>query len=93
MPLSGWKGQTAGLTDRQVSSKALSQHRIATLSGSYVGVPTIEAFDAYLLVPRDSADLDRSKEGSGPTPSPADLDCDRIAALAPADSNGLAVPS
>lgn len=87
--------ETAGLTDRQTVQKVLSQRQNRYLARQLCWVMTIEGLETYILVPRDSADLDLLVEALRPTPSPMDLDCviGVRGPIAPPDMcNGLMVP-
>jgi hypothetical protein len=89
------RAETAGLTDRQAVQKVLSQRQNRYLTRQLCWVMTIEGLETYILVPRDSADLDLLVEALRPTPSPMDLDCviGVRGPIAPPDMcNGLMVP-
>jgi PatG C-terminal len=89
------RAETAGLTDRQTVQKILSQRQNRYLTRQLCWVMTIEGLETYILVPRDSADLDLLVEALRPAPSPMDLDCviGVRGPIAPPDMcNGLMVP-
>jgi hypothetical protein len=89
------RAETAGLTDRQAVQKVLSQRQNRYVTRQLCWVMTIEGLETYILVPRDSADLDLLVEALRPTPSPMDLDCviGVRGPIAPPDMcNGLMVP-
>jgi hypothetical protein len=89
------RADTAGLTDRQATQKVLSQRSNRYLARQLCWVLTIEGLETYLLVPRDTGDLDLLLEALRPTPSPADLDCviGIRGPMAPAEMcNGLVIP-
>lgn len=89
------RADTAGLTDRQALQKILSQRQNRYLARQLCWAMTIEGLETYLLLPRDSADLDQLVEALGPTPTPADLDCVigiRGPIAPPEFCNGLLLP-
>lgn len=84
-----------GLTERQAMHAALSKPENRYLVRQLCWVFTIEGLETYILVPRDSADLQLLVEAVRPTPSPADLDAviGLRGPLAPPEMcNGLMVP-
>lgn len=90
-------GQTdaAGLTDRQALQTVLSQRHHRYLARQLCYVFTIEGIDAYIVVPRDPADLDLLIEALRPNPRATDLDIviGRRGPIAPPDAcNGLMLP-
>lgn len=89
------RGDTSGLTDRQVLQKVLSQRHNRYLARQLCWAMTIEGLETYILVPRDPADLDLLVETLRATPTPADLDCVigvRGPIAPPELCNGLMVP-
>ncbi len=85
----------AGLTDRQALQEVLSQRQNRYLARQLCFVLTIEGIDAYILVPRDPADLDLLIEALRPNPRPTDLDVvlGRRGPIAPPEAcNGLMLP-
>jgi hypothetical protein len=89
------RDETAGLTDRQGLQKVLSQRQNRYLLRQLCWVMTIEGLETYILVPRDSADLDLLVEALRAVPSPIDLNCviGTRGPIAPPDMcNGLMVP-
>src|SRR6516164_7231234 len=87
--------ETAGLSDRQVLQRVLSERQNRYLARQLCWVLTIEGLETYLLHPRDPADLELLIEAVRPTPSPGDVDV-VIGALGPIAPpqmcNGLMVP-
>ena len=84
-----------GMTDRQAMHAALSRAENRYLVRQLCWVLTIEGLETYILVPRDSADLQLLVDAVRPTPSPADLDAviGIRGPLAPPEMcNGLMVP-
>lgn len=65
---------TAGQTDREAVHTVLSQRQNRYLLRQLCWVLTIEGLETYILVPRDSADLDLLVEAVRPAPSPLDVD-------------------
>jgi hypothetical protein len=89
------RADTKGLTDRQALQSVLSKPENRYLARQVCWVMTIEGLETYILVPRDSADLDRLVEALRPTPSPLDLDCVigvRGPIAPPEMCNGLMIP-
>jgi PatG C-terminal len=89
------RADNAGLSDRQAVRDMLSQRQNRYLARQLCWVMTIEGFETYILVPRDSADLDLLVEALREQPSPMDLDCviGFRGPIAPAGMcNGLMVP-
>jgi hypothetical protein len=87
------RAETNGLTDRQVLSEALKQHRYLARRLCYV--LTIGGLETYILQPRDPMDLDLLIEAIRPKPSPLDLDAVvgvRGPIAPPEMCNGLMVP-
>lgn len=89
------RAETAGLTDRQAVQKVLSQKVNRYLARQLCWVMTIEGMETYILVPRDSGDLDLLIEALRTAPSPIDLDCVigfRGPIAPPEMCNGLMIP-
>lgn len=89
------RADTGGLTDRQTLRTVLSQRHNRYLARQVCWVFTIGGLDAYVLHPRDSADLDVLIETMRATPSPLDVDVvvgRRGPIAAPDACNGLMVP-
>jgi hypothetical protein len=68
------RAETAGLTDKQAFSTALSKRENRYLARQLCWVLTIHDLDTYLLQPRDPLDFERLIEAIRPQPAPADLD-------------------
>jgi hypothetical protein len=68
------RAETAGQTDREAFYTILSERRNRYLVRQLCWVLTIEGLETYILVPRDSADLDLLVEAVRPAPSPLDVD-------------------
>jgi hypothetical protein len=68
------RAETTGQTDREAFYTILSERRNRYLVRQLCWVLTIEGLETYILVPRDSADLDLLVEAVRPTPSPLDVD-------------------
>lgn len=86
---------TVGLTDQQAFHEVLSQRQNRYLARQLCWVLTIEGLETYILVPRDSADLDLLIEAVRPAPSPIDVDIVvgmRGPIASPEICNGLMVP-
>jgi hypothetical protein len=89
------RDDTKGLTDSQVRHKILSERNNRYLARKVCWVMTIEGLDTYVLVPRDTADLDLLIESIRSEPQPADIDVviGNMGPIVPADMcNGLMVP-
>jgi hypothetical protein len=89
------RAETAGLTDRQAVHRVLSQRQNRYLVRQMCWVMAIEGLETYILVPRDSADLDLLVDALRPAPSPMDLDCVigvRGPIAPPEMCNGLTIP-
>lgn len=89
------RADTAGKTDRQVFYAVLSQRENRYLARQLCWVLTIQGLETYLLVPRDSSDLDLLIEAIRPAPDPNDIDVvigTRGAIAPPTFCNGLMVP-
>jgi len=89
------RADTAGKTDRQAFHAVLSQRENRYLARQLCWVLTIQGLETYLLVPRDSSDLDLLVEAIRPAPDPNDIDVvigTRGAIALPTFCNGLMVP-
>jgi hypothetical protein len=89
------RADTAGKTDRQAFHAVLSQRENRYLARQLCWVLTIQGLETYLLVPRDSSDLDLLVDAIRPAPDPNDIDVvigTRGAIAAPTFCNGLMVP-
>jgi cyclic patellamide precursor peptide PatG len=89
------RAETARLTDRQVLQKVLSQRENRYLARQLCWVMTIKGLETYILIPRDSSDLDLFIEAVRATPTPGDLDVvigTRGPIAPPEMCNGLMVP-
>jgi hypothetical protein len=89
------RAETAGLTDRQATHTVLTQPQNRYLARKLCWVLTIEGLETYLLVPRDSVDLDLLIESIRPAPRATDVDVVigvRGPVAPPEMCNGLALP-
>ncbi|MEU8567542.1 hypothetical protein AB0C51_04105 [Streptomyces pathocidini] len=89
------RAETVGLTDRQAVRTVLSDPANRYLARMMCWVLTVQGMDTYLLIPRDSTDLDLLLDSLRPAPSPSDTDVviGALGPLAPPDRcNGLTVP-
>jgi hypothetical protein len=89
------RAETAGQTDQQAFSTALSKRENRYLTRQLCWVMTIQGLETYLLQPRDPSDYDRLVEAIRPQPSPLDIDVvvGIRGRIAPPDlCNGLTVP-
>lgn len=89
------RSDTAGKTDQQTFHAVLSKREHRYLVRQLCWVLTIQGLDAYLLVPRDPADIDLLVEAIRPAPSPNDIDVViglRGPIAPPEMCNGLMVP-
>lgn len=89
------RADTAGLTDREVLHKVLSERQNRYLARQLCWVLSIEGLETYILRPRDSADLELLIEALRPAPRPADVNVviGIRGAIAPPDlCNGLVAP-
>jgi hypothetical protein len=68
------RSDTAGKTDQQTFHAVLSMREHRYLVRQLCWVLTIQGLDTYLLVPRDSAEIDLLVEAIRPVPSPNDVD-------------------
>ncbi len=85
----------AGHTDRQAMQSVLSAPENRYLARQLCWVLTVEGMETYIVVPHDSADLQRLIEALRPAPSPLDLDVVigmRGPLALPDMCNGLTVP-
>jgi hypothetical protein len=83
----------SGLTDQQALHQALAEHRYLARRGCYV--LTVGGVETYILLARDTLDVDLLVEAVRPKPSPLDLDVvvGVRGPIAPLDMcNGLMVP-
>lgn len=86
---------TAGKTDRQTLHAVLSQRENRYLIRQLCWVLSIQGLDTYLLLPRDSRDVDLLLEALRPATSPNDIDVVigmRGPIAPPTMCNGLMVP-
>ncbi|MFE7379737.1 hypothetical protein ACFU9F_05125 [Streptomyces zhihengii] len=86
---------TRGMTDGQAVHTVLNEPANRYLARQMCWVLTIGGIDAYLLVPRDSAEVDLLVETVRPTPGAGDVDVviGTLGGLAPPDRcNGLTLP-
>jgi hypothetical protein len=89
------RGETSGLTDRQMLHSIVSKRENRYLARRLCWVLTIEGLETYILTPRDPSDLDLLIDAIRPAPSPLDLDLvvGVLGPIAPAEMcNGLMVP-
>jgi cyclic patellamide precursor peptide PatG len=87
--------ETAGKTNQQTFYAVLSQRENRYLVRQLCWVLTIQGLETYLLLPRDTADLDLLVAAIRPAPSPNDIDVviGMRGPIAPPDMcNGLMVP-
>jgi hypothetical protein len=85
--------KTEGLSDREVLSNALREHRY--LARQLCWVFAVRGLDTYILAPRDPLDLERLIETLRPRPNPQDIDAviGMRGPLAPPEMcSGLTVP-
>lgn len=68
------RSETAGLTDREVLQRVLSERGNRYLARQLCWVLTIEGLETYILQPRDPADLDLLVEAVRAAPSALDVD-------------------
>jgi cyclic patellamide precursor peptide PatG len=90
------RAETIGLTDPEVLAKLLSAKQNRYLARSVCWILTIEGIEAYVLMPRDSDDLDMLIESLRPAPRITDLNVviGRIGPMAaPSLCNGLTLPT
>ena len=89
------RADTAGMTERQAMSAALSERGNRYIARQVCWVLTIEGLETYILRPRDPADFDLLLEAVRPQPSPLDVDVVvglRGPTAPPEMCNGLMVP-
>jgi hypothetical protein len=89
------RGDTQGLTDREVLQAVLSDRQNRYLARQLCWVFTIEGLETYLLLPRDPADLDLLIEAVREEPRRDDVDVvigTRGPIAPPEMCNGLTVP-
>jgi hypothetical protein len=68
------RADTGGLTDREAVHKVLTQRENRYLARQICWVLAVEGTETYVVVPRDSADLDLLIEAVRPVPRLADVD-------------------
>jgi hypothetical protein len=91
----GGRSMTAGQTDQQMFYSLLSRRENRYLARQMCWVLTVQGLEAYILHPRDPADLDLLIESIRAEPNPGDLDVviGMKGPIAPPDfCNGLMVP-
>ncbi|MFC9269916.1 hypothetical protein ACFTXJ_19335 [Streptomyces zhihengii] len=89
------RSETSGMTDGQAVHTVLNEPANRYLARQMCWVLTIGGLDAYLLVPRDSAEVDLLVETVRPTPRAGDVDVviGTMGGLASLDRcNGLTLP-
>lgn len=89
------RGQTKGMTDREVLYSVLSARENLYLARQLCWVLTLQGLETYLLVPRDSAELKLLVEAVRPVPRLTDIDVViglRGPMAPPKMCNGLMVP-
>ena len=89
------RAETTGQTDREAFYTILSQPQNRYLVRQICWVFTIEGLETYILLPRDSSDLESLVEAVRAAPSPMDIDIviGRRGPIAPPDlCNGLMLP-
>jgi PatG C-terminal len=68
------RGETSGLTDRQVLHDVLTQRENRYLARQLCYVLTVGGLETYILQPRDPADFELLIEAVRADPSPSDID-------------------
>ncbi len=89
------RAETARMTDREALHAVLTQRQNRYLVRQMCWVLTIQGLDTYILLPRDSADLELFIDALRPTPGPEDQDVViglRNGIAPPEMCNGLMVP-
>jgi hypothetical protein len=89
------RAETKGKTDREAMQAVLSARENRYLARQLCWVLTVQGLETYLLMPRDSADLELLVEAVRPTPRLTDLDAViglRGPIAPPEMCNGLMVP-
>lgn len=89
------RAETAGLTDREAVHEVLSQRENRYLARQLCWVLTVEGAQTYILVPRDSLDIEKLIEGVRPAPRSDDVDVVigvRGGMAPPGMCNGLVLP-
>ena len=89
------RGETKGKTDRETMQTILSARENRYLARQLCWVLTLQGLETYILMPRDSANLDLLVEAVRPTPRPTDLDVViglRGPVATPEMCNGLMIP-
>lgn len=87
--------ETRGLTDREALHKVLTEPQNRYLVRQLCWVFTVEGLETYLLIPRDSSDLDMLVESVRPAPRSTDIDIVigmRGPVAPPEMCNGLMIP-
>jgi hypothetical protein len=90
------RSDTAGLTDRQALHSVFLNRQNRYLARQLCWVFAIEGIETYVLIPRESADLDTLMESVRPTPRPTDVDVVigvRGPTAPPERCNGLTLPT
>jgi hypothetical protein len=90
------RAETTGLSDREAIQRILSQPENAYLARQLCWILTIEGIEAYILVPRDSTDVETLVSSLRPTPRLTDIDVvvGTIGPVAPSSAcNGLQLPT
>lgn len=89
------RADTTGKTDQQAFHAVLSQRENRYLLRQLCWVLSVHGLETYLLVPRDTADIELLVEAIRPAPNPNDIDVVigvRGPIAPPTMCNGLAVP-
>lgn len=89
------RADTAGKTDQQTFHAVLSKRENRYLTRQLCWVLTIQGLETYLLMPRDSADIELLVEAIRPVATPSDIDVVigmRGPIAPPTMCNGLMVP-
>jgi hypothetical protein len=89
------RSETNGLTDPQALQQVLARRENRYLARQLCWVMTIEGLEAYVLAPRDPADLELLIEALRQRPRPTDIDLVigvKGSIAAPTFCNGLTVP-
>lgn len=90
------RAETQGLTDRQATHAVLSEPANRYLARKLCWVLTIEGIDTYILVPRDTGDVEMLIDAVRPETGEGDVDVviGLLGPIAPASAcNGLAAPT
>jgi len=89
------RAETAGKTDQQAFREVLSKRESRYLARQLCWVLTIQGLETYILLPRDTMDLELLVEAIRPSASPMDLDVVigvRGPLAPPTLCNGLMIP-